>query len=197
MASFKPSSQLIRNEVYVMKGLNLERPSMSRYASQSLKLINKVDAISNEEYKNNTVNQYPDLFANLGEIEGEYKINLVENSTPFALTTPRKVLLPLLSKTKQEIGRMLEMGAIKRVDEPTDWCAPTVVVPKPSGEVRICFDLTKLNANINPSFTMPFGTHTFYQGRRGSSRPPSYLKNRCPYEHEIFEGIREAIDKID
>ena len=43
---------------------------------------------------------------------------------------------------------MLEMGVIKRVDEPTDWFAPMVVVPKPSGEVRICVDLTKLNANI-------------------------------------------------
>ena len=43
---------------------------------------------------------------------------------------------------------MLEMGVIKRVDEPTDWCTPMFVVPKPSGEVRICVDLTKLNANI-------------------------------------------------
>ena len=43
---------------------------------------------------------------------------------------------------------MLEMGVIKRVDEPTDWCVPVVVVPKPSGEVRICVDLTKLNGNI-------------------------------------------------
>ena len=43
---------------------------------------------------------------------------------------------------------MLETGVIKRADEPTDWCASMVVVPKPSGEVRICVDLTKLNANI-------------------------------------------------
>ena len=43
---------------------------------------------------------------------------------------------------------MIEMGVIKRVDEPTDWCTPMVVVPKPSREVRICVDLTKLNANI-------------------------------------------------
>ena len=95
------NQKCIHNEIYVVKGL--ERPLLSRYASQSLNLINKVDAISSEEYKNNIVNQYPDLFKGLGEIEGEYKINLVENSTPFALTTPRKVPLPLLSKTKKEI----------------------------------------------------------------------------------------------
>ena len=93
-AKLTTNQKCIHNEIYVVKGL--ERPLLSRYASQSLNLINKVDAISSEEYKNNIVNQYPALFKGLGEIEGEYKINLVENSTPFALTTPRKVPLPLL-----------------------------------------------------------------------------------------------------
>ena len=151
-AKLTANQKCINNEFHVVKCL--ERSLLSRYASQSLNLINKVGAISSEEYKKNIVNQYPDLFKGLGEREGEYKINLVENSTPFALTTPRKVSLPLLSKTKQEIGRMLEMGVIKRVDEPTDWCAPMVVVPKPSGEVRICVDLTKLNANIKRGYTL-------------------------------------------
>ena len=37
---------------------------------------------------------------------------------------------------------------ITEVTEPTDWCAGMVVVPKPSGKVTICVDLTKLNANV-------------------------------------------------
>ena len=40
------------------------------------------------------------------------------------------------------------MGFISPVHEPTQWCAPMVVVPKPSGDVRICVDMTKLNGNI-------------------------------------------------
>ena len=98
-AKLTANQKCIHNEFYVVKGS--ERPLLSRYASQSLNLINKVDAICSEEYKNNIVNQYPDLFKGLEEIEGEYKINLVENSTPFALTKPRKVPLPLLPKTKK------------------------------------------------------------------------------------------------
>ena len=93
-AKLTANQKCINNKVYVVK--DLERPLLSRYASQSLNFINKVDAISSKEYKNNIVNQYPDLFKGLGDIEGDYKINLVENSTPFALTTPRKVPLPLL-----------------------------------------------------------------------------------------------------
>ena len=81
--------------------------------------------------------QYPTLFDGLGKLEGEYKITLREGAKPFALTVPRKVPLPLLSETKKEIERMLELGVIRPVQEPTDWCAPIVIVPK-NGKVRLC-----------------------------------------------------------
>ena len=64
---------------------------------------------------------------------------------------------------------MLEMGVIKRVDEPTDWCAPMVVVPKPSGEVRICVDLTKLNANIKRE-VLPLPSVDYTLGRIGNPK---------------------------
>ena len=37
---------------------------------------------------------------------------------------------------------------IKPVTEPTDWCAPMVVVMKKKGNVTICVDLKGLNKNI-------------------------------------------------
>ena len=40
------------------------------------------------------------------------------------------------------------MGVISPVDDPSLWCAGMVVVPKPSGSVRICVDLTHLNHNV-------------------------------------------------
>ena len=64
---------------------------------------------------------------------------------------------------------MLEMGVIKRVDEPTVWCAPMVVVPKPSGEVRICVDLTKLNANIKRE-AHPLPSVDYTLGKIGNSK---------------------------
>ena len=120
---------------------NLEKPLLSRKAGVALKLIQKVNEINkvnkiNEvdevtekvttstEYKQKIVREYPELFTGLGEIPGEYQIKLIENPEPFALHVPRKVPLPLLKKTKYEIEKMLRMGVISRVDEPTPWWSP-------------------------------------------------------------------------
>ena len=48
---------------------------------------------------------------------------------------------------------------------------------------------------FNPSFSKPFGTHTFYQGGVVST-PHFYLKNRCPHETEILQGIRDTFESL-
>ena len=49
--------------------------------------------------------------------------------------------------------------------------------------------------NINPSFK-PFGIPTpFTKGGR-SNRPTSYVKNRCPHEREILQGIRDTFESL-
>ena len=82
--------------------------------------------------------KFPLLFNGLGSISTEYIIQLKPNATPYALSTARNVLIPLRDKVKAELQRMLDLGVISKVDYPTPWCAGMVVVPKKTGEVRIC-----------------------------------------------------------
>ena len=42
---------------------------------------------------------------------------------PYALTTPRRVAIPLLPKGKSELECMERMGVVSHVQVPTDWCA--------------------------------------------------------------------------
>ena len=49
---------------------------------------------------------------------------------------------------EDEINGLVKSGVIESADEPTDWCASMVVVPKPNGNVRLCVDLTKLNEGV-------------------------------------------------
>ena len=96
----------------------------------------------------NVSDQYPALFNGLGTFKGEYIINLKLNAQPFSLFTPRNVPIPLREKVKQELLRMEHLGVISRVTEPTPWCAAMVVIPKPSGSVRICVDFRPLNESV-------------------------------------------------
>ena len=43
---------------------------------------------------------------------------------------------------------MEAMEVISHVEEPTEWCAGMVVLPKPKGKVRICVYLTQLNPSV-------------------------------------------------
>ena len=69
-------------------------------------------------------------------------------ATPFSLYTPRHVPIPLRPKVKTELERMEKMGVIRKVEEPTPWCAAKVVAPKKVGAIRICVDLKPLNDNV-------------------------------------------------
>ena len=107
----------------------------------------------------------PNLFQSLGKFTGDpYKIQLQEKSEPFSLSCPRRVPLPLMDKVKAELHKMEEQGVIVPVDEPTDWCSGLVVVPKPSGAVRLCVDYTRLNKFVRREHhVLPAVDHTLGQ----------------------------------
>ena len=98
--------------------------------------------------KDEILRQFPNVFNGLGNLGEEFDIELRPDAQPFALTTPRNIALPLRPKVAQELARMEAMGVISKVDKPTPWCAGMVVVPKKSGNIRICVDLKPLNESV-------------------------------------------------
>ena len=83
------------------------------------------------------------------------KIHLKEDAVPYAVHSARRVPLPLLPKVEAELKRMTVQGVIERVTQPTDWCAPMVPVMKPTGAVRICVGLQKLNEIKRERYQLP------------------------------------------
>ena len=49
---------------------------------------------------------------------------------------------------KDKLDKLLRLDVIVKVDEPTDWYATIVVVPKKTNDFRVCVDLTKLNETV-------------------------------------------------
>ena len=93
---------------------------------------------------------FPSIFQGLGNLGEPYEIQLKPDAKPWALSTHlyRTVLLPLRSRVQDELTRMESLEVISRVDQPTQWCAVIVAVPKMSGAIRICVDLKHLNENV-------------------------------------------------
>ena len=125
-------------------------PLLSRNACVALGLISRTDeeigdvTTQHADFKT----EFPSLFTGLGKVKTEVHITLQPDTKPFCIYTPRKIPHPLLPKVKQELDSMLEWGVISPVTAPTAWCSALVPVPKPSGDVRLCIDLTQLNRAV-------------------------------------------------
>jgi len=97
--------------------------------------------------KDSVEKQFPWLFEGLGQLQGDYEISLKEGAKPHALSTPRRVAIPLVLCVKEELERMEQLRVIEQVEQLTEWCAE-LVVPKANGKVRLGVDLTKLSENV-------------------------------------------------
>lgn len=116
---------------------------------------------------------FTEAFRGLGTINGEYKIRLKADAVPFALSMARRVPIPLREGVKVQLEKIESQKVIRRVEGPTDWCAGMVPVLQPSGEVRICADLTGLNDSVLrerymlPSVDETLCVHNVYERHEG------------------------------
>ncbi|XP_054281188.1 uncharacterized protein K02A2.6-like [Macrosteles quadrilineatus] len=125
-------------------------PLLSRGSCEELNLVRRIFSVDSHDI--DWATKYPNLFQGLGNMKGEYKIEMKENAVPYAISTPRVVPIPLKTKVKEQLDDMLEKGVIVPVEHATDWCAPMVVCAKKGGGVRICVDLSKLNNSVKRRF---------------------------------------------
>lgn len=144
MADLSCKQQSCQQEIFVVR--RLRNNLLGLPAITALQLLAQVEMI--QDAASSIRKKFPQLFQGLGTIAGEYEIRLKSDALPYALSTARKVPIPLREKVREELERMEKMGVISKVDSPTDWCAGMVVVPKKNGSIRICVDLKPLNKSV-------------------------------------------------
>jgi len=70
---------------------------------ETLKIVQTVNTVEAEEVKE----KFPNLFKGLGKLDGpNHVIRLKPDSKPRAISTPRRVPIPLLSKVKEKLPPM-------------------------------------------------------------------------------------------
>jgi predicted aspartyl protease len=140
-------------------------PLLGKPAIKALGIVAMVGGVDTS-FRDKVIQRYPKLFTGLGELEEEYNIELEQDAQPYAISSPRRIALPLLPKVKEALEQMVDQGVIRQLDpnEPSKWCAGMVVVPKPNGSVRICVDLSELNKSVvRPRYMLPTVDYTLAQ----------------------------------
>jgi len=85
---------------------------------------------------------------------------------------------------------MESLGVISPVCSPTPWCASMVVVPKPSGKVRIYVDLKHLNESVQREYhPLPHVEETLAQ-LSGAQVFTKLVANSCFWQIPLARNSR-------
>ena len=91
---------------------------------------------------------YPDLFSDVGTIRNAMvHLDVKPGATP-VVCSPHCVPNAIQSKLKEELGRMLKLGVIRKLDinKASDWVHALVAVIKPNDKLHACLDSRTLNS---------------------------------------------------
>lgn len=103
-----------------------------------------------------------DIFSEqLGALPGLQHLKLNKDVNPVVIPD-RRIPLAVRPKLRAELDRLISLGVVTSVDEPTPWVSQMVFVEKKNGDLRICIDpLNK--ALLREYFTLPMPEDTLYE----------------------------------
>lgn len=140
------SKTTVQAEFVVIDGLG--RPILGRKTAKRLGVLKVGEINSVETETEDIVKNYTELFEGIGKLKNyQAKLHIKPDVQPIAQNF-RRIPFTLRDKVKKELNKLLEQDIIEKVEGPTPWVSPLVVVPKPSGEIRICVDMRMANEAI-------------------------------------------------
>lgn len=87
--------------------------------------------------------KYAGCFQGFGKLKDyQLKLHIDKNISPVAQPL-RRLPFNVRKAVTDKLDELEQMDVIERVNGPTPWVSPLVVVPKPSGEVHICVDMRR------------------------------------------------------
>ena len=92
--------------------------------------------------------KFPGVFSGVGRLKNyQLKLHIDPQVTP-VVQKMRRIPSSLKDKVTAKVNELLENDIIERVEKPTTWISPVVVAPKPSGDIRLCFEMRRANEAI-------------------------------------------------
>lgn len=110
--------------------------------------VNAVDNLAEMKLPNFEViklNPSPEIFPTIPGVEVEFEI---DESIPPIKCLRNSVPLAMIDSTNAKLKELLERGILEKAPRSSKWMSPLRVVPKSSGQIRICVDMRAANRAI-------------------------------------------------
>ena len=92
--------------------------------------------------------KFPKLFSGeIGMAEREVKLSIDKDVNPVAQPY-RRVPFAMMDKLEAHLNELVEQDIMEKVDGPTTWVSPVVIVLKSEGKIRLCVDMRQANRAI-------------------------------------------------
>ncbi|CAB4013461.1 Retrovirus-related Pol poly [Paramuricea clavata] len=92
--------------------------------------------------------KFPHLFHGIGKLHNfEAKLH-IDSSVPPVAQPARRIPFYLRRKVSAALKQLEKDDIIEKVEGPTPWISPLVVIPKNDGTVRLCVDMRRANCAI-------------------------------------------------
>ena len=121
------------------------RAILSRETSEELAILKlEINAIKEETL----LRDFPECFKGVGKLKGFQAMLHIDESVKPVAQKLRPPPYGLRDKIEQKFEELVDCDIIDPVEDPTSWVSLVVVVPKPSGDIRLCVDMRKANEAI-------------------------------------------------
>lgn len=108
--------------------------------------VNAVETVGDS--KTDWVAKYRECFNGVGKLAGyQAKIHVDSQVNPVAQPV-RRVPFGLRKRVESKLEELETLDIIEKVQGPTPWVSPIVIVPKSSGDVRLCIDMRRANEAV-------------------------------------------------
>ena len=131
--------------------------------------VGRVDDNRNDIFQDDIFQEYQDCFKGIGKLKNyQVKLHVDENIQPVAQSV-RRIPFSLRKAVEDELKRLLDMDIIEKVEGPTPWVSPIIIVPKKrTNEIRLCVDMRMCNrAVIRERHPIPTIDEILYQLNEG------------------------------
>jgi len=148
-ADLSLANKCVSAEFTVIQGRG--EPLLGRESAMKLGVLKLQDpgiSVNSVVDRNELIAKHQAVFEGIGKLK-DYQLKLHIDTEVQPVAQPlRRPAFSLREKIEKKLDELLHEDIIERVDGPTPWVNPVVVVPKPNGEVRLCVDMRCANKAI-------------------------------------------------